>query len=247
MKIKSILRCFLLFIMPSCIIRLWLRLITHKDYKGLKVGFSLILVNDIELSDHCVIGNGNRIHINQLYLKSGSCIGKNNRLFGAFTIILNEKSQISQNNSINCDWTPYQSRLLTLGDRAVIGGGGYHTIDLTRSITIGKHTLFGGVYSQIWTHGFYLSKNGKDSWRVDGEVAIGDNVYIGSNSVICSGVSICSDVSIGAHVCVSKDLTESGMYVSQPVRHIPFDPDVQVGNLTVIQEKPFKIVEKTKK
>lgn len=246
MKLKPILRCIFLYFMPSCLIRLWLQMVDHRDYSGLKIGFSLILVDELKLDNHCHIGNGNKIKINNLIMDFGSGIGNKNKFFGRFSVHLGPKSEISSYNEFTSDNNPYDKRILFLNEGSVIGGKN-HILDLTRNIIIGKHSLMAGVYSQIWTHGFYLSKNGKDSWRVDGCVTIGDNVYIGSNSVICSGVSVCNNVSIGAHVCVSKDLTESGMYVSQPVRHIPFDPDVQVGNLTVIQEKPFKIVEKTKK
>lgn len=54
------------------------------------------------------------------------------------------------------------------------------------------------------------------SWK---ETTIMDNVSIGSNATILP-INICSNVVIGAGSVVTKDITESGVYVGNPAKKI---------------------------
>lgn len=60
---------------------------------------------------------------------------------------------------------------------------------------------------------------------MDGEIKIGDNCYIGSRCIFMPGVKVCNDVIVGAGSCVSKSLTKKGVYVNQPLRHLPIHAD----------------------
>lgn len=107
-----------------------------------------------------------------------------------------------------------------------------HMLDMTRNITIGENSMLAGSDSQIWTHGFYFSKQGEQTARIDGDVNIGHNCYIGARCVILSGVRIGNAVTVGANACVSKSILNQGLYVSQPLRCIPFDPDETIKRLS---------------
>lgn len=90
-------------------------------------------------------------------------------------------------------------------------------------ITIGNHVLLAeGV--RLLTHdgaGWCLrteqEKKRMDMW---GEVVIGDNVYVGTNAIILPNVHITDHVIIGAGAVVTKDITESGVYVGVPAKQI---------------------------
>lgn len=105
--------------------------------------------------------------------------------------------------------------------------------------------MLAGADSQIWTHGFYFSKEGDKVVRIDGDVKIGHNCYIGARCIINGGVEIGDCITIGAGTCVPKTILEQGLYVSQPLRYIPFDPDEAMEKLenqvaTINRIKIFK-------
>ena len=235
-------RTILLFFLPSCILCWLFSIKARKKIKNVHIGFSIIYVDTLEIEDNIYIGNGNKILIHSLKMKQGSRINKKNSFFGKFSIQLNKEAVISRHNKFNSDNSPYTNRVLSLGENTIIVS--QHSFDVTRSIIIGDNSIFAGSNSQVWTHSFYHSKNGKDRWRVDSEVNIGNNVYVGSMCVICPGVTICDSTHIGAAVCVSKSLIQPGLYVNQPLRYIEMDPDEAVKKYRVVQETPFVIVEK---
>jgi len=55
---------------------------------------------------------------------------------------------------------------------------------------------------------------------MSGEVKIDNNCLIGVGSTIIQGISIISNVVLGAGSIVHKDVTESGVYVGNPLRKI---------------------------
>jgi acetyltransferase-like isoleucine patch superfamily enzyme len=60
------------------------------------------------------------------------------------------------------------------------------------------------------------SGNDKTKWS---STEIGNNVSIGSNVTLLP-VSICNNVVIGAGAVVTKNITESGVYVGNPAKKI---------------------------
>lgn len=86
--------------------------------------------------------------------------------------------------------------------------------------------------TQIWTHSFFKSRQSlTKSVKSTKPVAIGKNCYIGSNCGIMPGVCISDGITIGSMTCVSKSLQREGLYVSQPIRFIEFDPDSKIASL----------------
>lgn len=58
------------------------------------------------------------------------------------------------------------------------------------------------------------AKGDKKKWK---STSIGNNVSIGSNATILP-VKICDNVVIGAGAVVTKDITESGVYIGNPAK-----------------------------
>ena len=54
--------------------------------------------------------------------------------------------------------------------------------------------------------------------HVSGKVIAGECVYLGTNASTVEEISICDNVTIGASACVSKDITESGIYIGIPAK-----------------------------
>lgn len=239
---RKYIRAAFLFFSPSWLIALFYSWIYKRRIRRIHVGFSYIFVENFNFDDECYVGNGNKIFIQKLVMAKNSRIKGKNLIKGTFDVVLHEGAAINFHNKIYSDNLPYSHRVLELGNNSIVGIS--HSIDLTRSVTIGSNSIFAGSNSQVWTHSFYHAKKGEKRWRIDSEVHIGNNVYIGSMCVLCPGIHICDSVHIGAAVCISKDITQSGLYVNQPIRFIELDPDEAVKKYTVVQEEPFSILEK---
>ena len=193
------------------------------------MGLSLILADEISLEDGARIRHLNVIICRKLIMKKGASIGKLNFIKGNFDLVMDERADINMQNKITSilrDELKRGRSKLHMRYHAKIGVG--HLVDMTDNITIGENSMIAGAGSQLWTHGFYFSKVGDKVSRIDGEILIGNNCYIGAKCVICAGVSIPAITTIGANCCISKSLEKSGLYVSQPLRYIQFDPDVAI-------------------
>lgn len=201
--------------------------------KKYRVGFSLILCNEIHLAEGASIGHLNVIVVDKLIMGKNTRIGHLNFIKGWFDLNMAEKASIHLQNKITRILSPqgnYCKATLDMKYHAKIGVK--HLLDMTRNITIGENSMLAGSDSQIWTHGFYFSKLGEQTARIDGDVTIGHNCYIGARCVILSSVRIGNAVTIGANACVSKSILKQGLYVSQPLRSIPFDPDEAIKRLS---------------
>ena len=161
-------------------------------------------------------------------MKKRARINKLNYIHGDMDLLLGEDSDIFKANRIFGEpiSNHYSRPTLILGENARMGSS--HLLDMCDNITIGDNSMLAGTESQIWTHSFYFSKDGKKTYRVDSPVEIGHNCYIGARCVMSPGAIIPNSTTIGANVCVSKPLERSGLYVSQPLRFIPFDPDTAI-------------------
>ena len=216
----------LVLLLPSPIAVFCLKLLGFKIGRKVKIGFSLIIVNSITMSDNSSIGHGCICKCDSISMKENSYIGRLNILFGPFTILLSKYAAIGNSNKITrgprSSATSHRS-FLKLGELSKITAN--HRIDVTRSILFGRFAILAGTNSQIWTHGYVHAEKGPGRYRIDGPVVIGNNVYIGSRSLITSGVKISSSIQIGAGAVVSKSISEKGVYVSQGLRVLPLPPE----------------------
>lgn len=238
---KKITISILIFFLPSFLLSLVLKTFGYKTGKKLKIGFSILLVDEMEFSDNVKIGHLSFIYIKYLSLGKESRIGSFNILKGNFNCILKEKSIINKNNHF------------TRGNKGVISGKANiilginsiitvkHHLDLTRSITFGNHSILAGIRSQMWTHGYYHAETGPDRCRIDGEIKIGDNVYIGSGCIFNPGVSVGNAIHIGAGAVISKNLEQPGMYVGQALRYIATNFETVKSKLHKVED--YELIE----
>ena len=216
-----------------------LRLFGWTIGKDCKIGFSWVDCSKVVLRDFVFIGHGNFISCKALVLKDKAYIENFNQVRGDIWVFLKENSAIGNLNKI------IRARRGVVWGRSVLRLGIFskltskHLVDCTRSVRIGDYTTMAGIASQIWTHGYVHAPTGLDRFRVDGSVSIGSNVYVGSACVINAGVRVNDRITVGASSCVSRSLTEPGLFVSQALRWIESDyveakqryPEVKVGGL----------------
>lgn len=228
MNIKKIVSLFCLFFLPAYVARLIVNLFRgYNIEKGSKIGFSLMLCDELYLSSTSSIGHFNFISIRKLKMMERNKIRHLNFIKGAIDLKMDKGAWINSQNKITGPMEYYKIPLFWMQNNSVIIMK--HLFDVTDNITLGEGCLFAGAYTQVWTHAFHLGS--ERNVRVDGAIKIGKKCYIGANSVLCSGVSLADNVVVGANTTVSKSLSEAGLYVSQPVRFISYNADEAISKL----------------
>ena len=234
----SFFQSILLFLFPTWFCKLLF--IKSKSVvigKNSKIGFSYIKCKKLKLGPNCKIGHLNYISVGGVYLKSGCYIQHLNFIRGQFDIIMEDNSWINNKNKISSIGNAYHNVVLNLNEGASIGVR--HLLDMTDSITIGAYSMLAGADTQIWTHSFFFSKDSPKFARLDAPVNIGKHCYIGARCCILSGVNISDAVTVGAQTCVSKSLDKQGLYVSQGLRYIEFDPNKRISSFHTPMSKDF--------
>lgn len=239
-KISAILS---LILPPSKIKNFILKLFGWKIANNVYIGFSYISANKVDLYDNTRIGHFNFINLPYLKMKSKAYIQNLNRITGPIYIVLNDSAAIGNMNTIKRAYHPisWGKSVLKIGFGSKITSK--HTVDCTRPIYIGKHSILAGENSQVWTHGYIHNSTGKDRFRIDGSIKIGNNVYIGSATVINPGICISDAITIGSHATIAKSLQKPGLYVNQSLRYIPLDYDKAYKKYDKVKSK--KLIEKT--
>jgi acetyltransferase-like isoleucine patch superfamily enzyme len=219
--IKKIISCTLLFFLPTFVVRAFLSLLSHKIDKGVKIGFSLIWSDSLELMHSSSIGHANLIAVDSLRMHPFSSIGRKNILYGPFSVEMSSKSQIGNRNKITRAKAGVSigDSHLHLGELSKITSD--HTVDCTCPVQLGDFSILAGYRSQLWTHGYIHDETGPGRYRIDGEINIGNNVYVGSGCVISTGVTIADGIIVGAGTGVAKHLLLPGLYVSAEIRQLP--------------------------
>ena len=211
----------LTLMLPSLLAAFLLNLIGHRVSRHARIGFSFLGVSRLVLARGARVGHFNLFLCRRLVLHSDGRVGRANLVSGPISVRGGIKSLIGNSNKITRGGAHIRKAgsLLYIGEIAGITAG--HRVDCTRSISIGDYSTIAGVGSQLWTHGYIHEESGPGRYRVDGTIRIGRNVYIGSMCVISAGVRIANCVIIGSGSSVGKSLDEPGLYVSQPLRHLP--------------------------
>jgi acetyltransferase-like isoleucine patch superfamily enzyme len=238
---RKIIIGFLVFVLPSFLGVILLRVLGVRIGKKVKIGFSFIATRDLEIGDNVIIGHFNLILNKKIILKNQSKIGYLNILKGPFTLILQKKAAIGNKNYFTRGpaGVTYGESILELGELTKITTE--HHVDLTRSIKFGDFSILAGINSQMWTHGYYHANTGKHRVRIDGSIVIGNNVYIGSGCIFNPGVKVSDAINLGARSIITKDLDKPGMYVSQGLRFI--DNDLEVIKTKLKKVQGFDLVE----
>jgi len=211
-------------LVPPFFLKNYLLTLLGWKIKGrVRIGFSYISAKKVSLSDGVVVGHGNLIKVDGIFLSEQAEIQHFNRIVGPFLCVLKKRACIGTFNLIKraTKRVVWGRSMLKLGILTKVTS--HHVIDCSRPVFIGDYSILAGRGSQLWTHGYVHAPVGAERFRVDGGIKIGSNVYIGSSSVFNPGVRVVDHVSIGAHSSVAKSLLKSGLYVSQALRHIPQD------------------------
>jgi acetyltransferase-like isoleucine patch superfamily enzyme len=210
---------FLLFLLPTKVVRFVLPNSRWNIQPGASIGFSWVKVKYLSMKAGSRIGHLNFIECDRVVLKDHAVIHSTNIIRGPFSIWMGHKAQIGNRNVVSRPprGVSWGRSSLGIGVNSKITAG--HKVDCTRSVKIGANSIIAGLASQLWTHG-YIHDSAGGRFRVDGAIDIGKNVYIGSACVINAGVYMVDNVIVGSHSCISKDLVKPGLYVSSPIRYI---------------------------
>ena len=224
-------------ILPSFFLIKVLRILGYKVGRNVRIGFSILKLDNLILGDNTKIGHFNLILINSLKIKENGSIKNLNIFKGPFDFEIESKGRVANKNYVSRAplGVTFDYAKFVIGYNSNITSN--HFIDLTQSVTLGDNTVLGGRNSQIWTHGYIHKESGDERFRVDGSVEIGNNVYLGSMVLINPGVVIHDAISIGSGSVVSKKLVEKGMYVNTPLRFLHQDFELLKNNLEKVQNK----------
>jgi acetyltransferase-like isoleucine patch superfamily enzyme len=235
--IRKLFTVIVALFLPSRLACFVLCIMGHKVSLGARIGFSILMVDQLCMDLGSSIGHFNFLHCRRIVLRTGAYIRHCNVVKGPVSVWLEKRGAIGNRNIIKRGPKPvtYGPAQLHLGQLTKITSS--HVVDCTRSVTIGDFSILAGLGSQLWTHGYYHFPEGPDRLRIDGSIDIGRNVYVGSACVIAAGVRIADRIAIGAHSSVSRNLDKSGMYVSQPLRYIEMDLNQKIDHWQpVLQE-----------
>ncbi|MCB0617461.1 MAG: NeuD/PglB/VioB family sugar acetyltransferase [Saprospiraceae bacterium] len=108
----------------------------------------------------------------------------------------------------------YVTRWSTLGEGCVVCAGSVVSVHAV----LGKHVQV-NCYSTIGHDcqiGDYNTTTAAVS--ISGDCIVGKHVYWGNGSTIRQGLTVCDEVMIGMGAVVSKNITESGVYVGIPAQ-----------------------------
>lgn len=106
--------------------------------------------------------------------------------------------------------------LSTLQQGSVVTAGSI----ITTNISIGKHAhvnLNSTIGHDCIIGDFFTTAPGVN---ISGHCKIGNNVYLGTNASVKNGITICDNVTVGMGSVVTKNITEEGVYVGNPLRKL---------------------------
>ena len=212
----------LIALMPLNLIRIFLyRLLLgyDVDYRSRVGMFNYLHLGSCHLRS-ARIGSFNMIRAKRLIMAPGAFIYRFNRIQDVNVFSLGKESVIRSRNSFIATTpgaTPFKHlENFRTGSRCLITNE--HFFDISDEIRLGDNVTFGGLSSQVWTHGVSV-----DRVRMQAPVELESHIYLGSRSLIVQGVYIGERVVVGAGTVVSKSLEPGSFYVSSSVaRKGPF-------------------------
>ena len=166
---------------------------------------------------YCYFGKKNTdlfktLHINDVPNNSDLIIGIGDNLI---------RAELYDNYMMNFEF-PNIIASLFVGEEFKIGRGNFIGVNsyVGPNVKIGNNNIINT--SSIIEHDVTLGDfcHISVSSCICGSVTIGDRVFVGANATIIDGINIVSDVLIAAGSTVISNISESGVYVGNPVRKI---------------------------
>ena len=189
---------FLAAFLPSFLKRAFYRLFFgYKIGKNVKIGVSIIDVENCEIEDDVKIGHFNLLtSTKQLFIGNHTRIGHLNIIRGGDEVRIGRYVEILRLNEINSIPNPLVFN--EIDPRFLLGSGSVittsHKIDFTDKVEIGKRVILGGRNSSLWTHNRQQTK----------PIIIGDYSYVGSEIRIVPGGEIPSKCVVGIASVITK-------------------------------------------
>ena len=167
--------------------------------KNVRIGLSIIYVDECEIADEVTIGHFNAfVRTKRLRIMDHARIGHLNIIRGGDEVVLGRYSEIIRLNEINSIPEPLAVNEVDprfiLGDGAIVVAS--HKIDFTDRVELGKRVILGGRNSSLWTHNRQMTK----------PIKIGDYSYMGSEIRMAPGSEIPSRCIVGIGAVITKKL-----------------------------------------
>lgn len=229
-------------IVPARLKPYLLNFLGHCVHPKARIKLSVLQAQRLWMAEGTHIGRFNVIRVRRLVMRTGAVIGYANVLKGHINVHLHTKGAIGNRNVIS-GAEPHISTPISLliGQASKITAS--HKVNLNETLLIGSNSVLAGSGTQVWTHGFAHPEDGGTHPEIRGRVTIGNSVYVGAACCISPGVTIGDNITVGAHSSVATSLIEPGVYVSQPLRHIPVSVEQRLAKMPRItspsQDVPF--------
>jgi len=203
--LKALFSAFL-FVFPWRVRRVLLnRVLGYRIHRTARIGFSMILVDKLEMGPRSRIANLTVCKgLALLQMGEWSSIGNLNQITGF-------PAYDTSYFSAERDRRPE----LILGRHAAVTER--HIIDCTNSVRIGDFATFAGYRSLILTHNLDLH----ESRQTSQPVAIGDYCFVGTCSIILSGTALPDHSVLGAGSLLNRTFTETHyLYAGSPAKPV---------------------------
>lgn len=202
-------------VLPMPMARLCYRWIFgYKIGKRVKIGFSIIDVDNCEIGDDVTIGHLNVFSgTHNLSVGEHTRIGVLNIFRGGNVIKIGKYCEILRMNEINsipeAETVNVADPTFVLGDGCMIGAS--HKIDFTDRVEFGRSVIMGGRNSSVWTHNRQITM----------PVRVGDHTYLGSEIRIAPGAGVAANCIVGIGAVITKQLTiENQLVAGVPAREV---------------------------
>jgi acetyltransferase-like isoleucine patch superfamily enzyme len=184
----------------------------YKIGKRVRIGFSVIDVQQCTIEDDVVIGHLNVfIGTKELIIRDHARIGHLNIIRGGDEVKLGRYSEIIRLNEINS--IPEPDVVNEIDPRFILGDGSIvvasHKIDFTDRVEFGRRVILGGRNSSLWTHNRQMTK----------PITIGDYAYVGSEIRVAPGGEIPPRSVVGIGSVITKKLEgENNLIAGVPAK-----------------------------
>ncbi|MEY8214086.1 MAG: acyltransferase [Colwellia sp.] len=208
---KLLFQLLTVFLPSSFKVFLYRRLLNWDIHPSVKIGFSLLLCEN-------------------LVMEKDSCIRSLTLIKGLSLLRMGESSSLGSLNWVTAfplgpsrhfSKDPNRQTTLHIKEHGAITNR--HLIDCTDSVTIGRYTTFAGFRSQILTHSINL----KEARQRCLPVEVGDYCFVGTGSILLPGAKLPCKSILAAGAVLSDNLIDEGyLYGGVPtkkIKHLDLD------------------------